>query len=123
MPFVVVSNGPTRSDAFRVPRKTICNPEPDGPSSPRTTKVAQSSTEAPKPVSSSLTYPLEAALAVDLRVGCLGCGRALPWLKTAGSGLEQTCQKRILDAFPVGSGAPYAYRRATRDAPGPRWLV
>ena len=89
------------SDAFRAPHKTIWNLEPDSPSGPGTTKLVQRTVEAPKRVPGSLTDPLDAAVAVDLRVGCLGCGRALPGLKTVGSGLEQTCQKRILDAFLV----------------------
>ena len=89
-------------DDFRAPQKTICNPEPDGPSGPGTTKLAQRTKEAPKPVPGSLVCPLDAAVAVVLRPNCLGCGRAFGQLKTVGSGLDQTCQKRILDAFPVG---------------------
>ena len=97
-----MSNCPSGSDAFRAPQKTIWNPEPDGPSGPGTTKLVQRSAEAPKPVPGSLTYPLDAAVASVMRLDCLGCGRALPQLKTVGSGLDQTCQKRILDAFQVG---------------------
>ena len=123
MPLVVISNGPSGCDTFRVPQKTICNPEPDGPSGPGTTKLVQRSTEAPKPVQGSLTYPLDAAVAPVLPPGCLGCGQALPRLKSAGSGLEQTCQKRIQDAFPVQRKARDAYRRGPRDAPDPRWVV
>ena len=63
MPFVVVSNGPMESDAFRTPQKTIWNPEPDGPSGPGTTKLAQRSAEAPEPVQGSLMHPLDAAVA------------------------------------------------------------
>ena len=63
MPFVVVSNGPMGSNAFRAPHKTIRNPEPDGPSGPGTTKLVQRSPEAPKPVQGSLTYPLDAVVA------------------------------------------------------------
>ena len=51
------------SDAFGAPHKTICNPEPDGPSGPGTTKLVQRSPEAPKPVPGSLTYPPDAAVA------------------------------------------------------------
>ena len=76
MPFVVVFNGPMGSDAFRAPQKTLCNPEPDGPSGPGTTKLVQSSTEAPEPVPGSLVCPLDAAVAVVLRPNWLGCGRA-----------------------------------------------
>ena len=101
MPFVVVSIGPMGSDTFRAPQKAICNPEPDGPSGPGTTKLVQRSTQAPKPVQGSLVYPLDAAVAVVMRLDCLGCGRASSQLKSVGSGLEQTCQKRIPDAFPV----------------------
>ena len=79
--------------------------------------------EHQKPVRGSLTDPLDAAAAVVMRRGCLGCGRASSQLKTVGSSLEQTCQKRILDAFPVGRGALDACRRAPRDAPDPWWLV
>ena len=79
MPFVVVSNGPMGSDAFGAPQKTIRAPEPDGPSGPGTTKLAQRSTEAPEPVQSSLSYPLDAGVAADKRPGCLGRGRTPPW--------------------------------------------
>ena len=89
------------SDAFRAPQKTICNLEPDGPSGSGTTKLVQRSGRPPKAVPGSLTDPLDAAVAVVMRLDCLGCGRASSQLKTVGSGLEQTCQKRILDAFPV----------------------
>ena len=102
MPFVVVSNGPMGFDAFRAPQKTIWNPEPDGPSGPGTTKLVQRSAQAPKPVQGSLTDPLDAAVAAIMRLDCLGCGRASSQLKSVGSGLEQTRQKRIRDAFPVG---------------------
>ena len=123
MPFVVVSKGPMGSDAFRVPQKTIRNPEPDGPSGPGTTKLAQRNGEAPKPVQGSLRYPVDAAVAVVM----LGLPRvragSSPRLKSVGSGLEQTCQKRILDAFPVGPGGPAANRRVPRHAPDPRWVV
>ena len=121
MPFVVASNGPMGSDTFRAPQKTIGNPEPDGPSGPGATKLVQRSTGAPEPVPGSLTYPLDAAAAVVMRLDCLGCGRASSQLKT-GSGLGQTCQKRILDAFPVCSGGPATNRRVPRDAPDPRWV-
>ena len=123
MPFVVVSNGSVGSDAFRAPRKTIWDPEPDGPSGPGTTKLVQRSGRPPKPVPGSLTYPLDVAVAAVMRLNCLGCGRTPPRLKTVGSGLEQTCQKRILDAFPVQGKALDAYRRGPRDAPDPRWVV
>ena len=63
MPLVVISNGPSGSDTFRVPQKAICNPEPDGPSGPGTTKLAQRSGDPPKPVQGSLMYPLNAAVA------------------------------------------------------------
>ena len=63
MPLVVISNSPSGCDTFRVPQKTICNPEPDGPSGPGTTKLVQRTTEAPEPVSGSLRYPLDAAVA------------------------------------------------------------
>ena len=69
------------SDAFGAPQKTICNPEPDGPSGPGTTKLAHRTKEAPKPVPGSLSYPLDAAVAAVLRPGCLGRGRAHPSLK------------------------------------------
>ena len=101
MPFVVASNGPMGSDMFRAPQKAIWNPEPDGPSGPGTTKLAQKSAEALKPVQGSLTDPLDAAVAAVTRLGCLGYGRASGQLKTGGSWLEQTWQKCILDAFPV----------------------
>ena len=78
MPFVVVSSGSMRSDTFRAPQKTICNPEPDGPSGPGTTKLVQRSTEVPEPVPGCLTDPLDAAVAVAVRPVCPGCGRALP---------------------------------------------
>ena len=78
MPFVVVSNGPMGSDAFRAPQKTIWNPEPDGPSGPGTTKLVQRDREAPKPVPGSLTDPLDAVMAVDGRAHTLGCGQASP---------------------------------------------
>ena len=123
MPFVVVSNAPMGSGAFRAPEKTICNPEPDGPSGPGTTKLVQKTAEASKPVPGSLSYPLDAAVAVVGRLSWLGNGRGLPSSKTVGSGLEQTCQKRILDAFPVGPDVPSADRRAPRDAPDPRWVL
>ena len=110
-------------DTFGAPQKTICNPEPDGPSGPGTTKLVQKSPEAPRPVLGSLTYPLDAAVAVVMRLDCLGCGRASSQLKTVGSGLEQTCQKRILDAFPVAPEARNGYRRVQWDAPDPRWVV
>ena len=123
MPFVVASNGPMGSDTFRAPQKTIGNPEPDGPSGPGATKLVQRSTGAPEPVPGSLTYPLDAAAAVVMRLDCLGCGRASSQLKSVGSGQEQTCQKRILDAFPVQRKVVAAYRRAPRDAPDPPWVV
>ena len=88
-------------DTFGAPQKTMCNPEPDEPSGPGTTKLAQRTKEAPKPVLGSLTDPLDAAVAAVMRLDCLGCGRASSQLKTRGSGLEQTCQKRIPDAFPT----------------------
>ena len=66
------------SDAFRAPQKTICNPEPDGPSGPGTTKLVQRSAEAPKPVPGRLTYPLDTLVTANSRRGCLGRGRALP---------------------------------------------
>ena len=72
MPFVMVSNGPMGSDAFRAPQKAIWNPEPDGPSGPGTTKLAQKSAEAPKPVLGSLTHPLDVAVAPF----CLRAARA-----------------------------------------------
>ena len=65
-------------DAFRAPQKAIRNPEPDGPSGPGTTKLVQRRAEAPNPVPGSLSYPLDAAVAVVLPLGCLGRGRALP---------------------------------------------
>ena len=89
MPFVSISRCSTGCDAFGAPQKTICNPEPDGPSGPGTTKLVQRSGDPPKPVPGSLTPPLDAAVAVVMRLDCLGCGRALPQLKSAGSGLEQ----------------------------------
>ena len=89
-------------DAFGAPQKAICNPEPDGPSGPGTTKLVQRTAKAQKPVPGSLTDPLDAAVAAVMRLDRLGCGRALPRLKSVGSGLEQACQKRIQDAFPVG---------------------
>ena len=98
---VVISKWSAGCDTFRAPQKTICNPEPDGPSGPGTTKLAQRSTEASKPVLGSLVYPLDAAVAAVLRLDCLGCSRASSQLKSGGSGLGQTCQTRILDAFPV----------------------
>ena len=101
MPFVVVSSGSMGSDMFRAPQKTIWNPEPDGPSGPGTTKLAQKSAEALKPVQGSLTDPLDALVAFDRRTGRPGCGRTPPRPKRGGSSLEQTCQKRILDAFPA----------------------
>ena len=63
MPLVVISNGPSGCDTFRAPQKTICNPEPDGPSGPGTTKLVQRSAEAPKPAPGCLTDPLDAAVA------------------------------------------------------------
>ena len=90
-------------DTFRAPQKTICNPEPDGPSGPGTTKLVQRSGRPPKAVSGSLGYSLDADVAVDGRADTLGCGRASSQPKSVGSGLEQTCQKRIPDAFPVHS--------------------
>ena len=123
MPFVVVSNGPMRCDTFRAPQKTICNPEPDGPSGPGTTKLVQRSAEAPKPVPGSLTYPLDALVTADRRLRGLGCGRASSQLKSVGSCLEQTSQKRIPDAFPAVPDATGANRRVPRDAPDPRWAV
>ena len=99
--FVMISRCSTGCDTFRAPQKTIRNPEPDGLSRPGTTKLAQRTADAPKLVQGSLTDPLDADAAAVVRLGCLGCGQALPWLKTAGSGLEQTCQRRIPDAFPV----------------------
>ena len=63
-------------DAFGAPQKTICNPEPDGPSGPGTTKLVQRSTEAPEPVQGSLSLPLDAAGATVWRLTRLGCGRA-----------------------------------------------
>ena len=101
MPFVVISNGPSGCDTFRVPQKTICNPEPDGPSGPGTTKLVQTTGDSQKPVSGSLSDPLDAAGAVVGGRGGPGRGRASSQPKSVGSGLEQTCQKRILDAFPV----------------------
>ena len=106
-------------DAFRAPQKTICNPEPDGPSGPGTTKLVQRSAEASKPVSGRLTDPLDVAVTADRRLRGLGCGRASSQLKSVGSGPEQTYQKRILDAFPVERGGSYAYRRAPRVVPDP----
>ena len=50
-------------DAFRAPQKATWSPERDGPSAPGTTKLAQRTPEAPKPVQGSLTYPLDAAVA------------------------------------------------------------
>ena len=123
MPLVVISNGPSGCDTFRMPQKTICNPEPDGPSGPGTTKLAQRTGDPPKPVSGSLTYPLDAKVTAVGRRRGLGGGRASSQLKSAGSVQEQTCQKRILDAFPVGRSAPVADRRGPRGAPGPRWVV
>ena len=87
---------------FRAPQKTIRNPEPDGPSGPGTTKLAQRTGDPPKPVSGSLTDPLDAAGAVVGGRAGPGRGRASSQLKSVGSGPEQICQKRILDAFPVG---------------------
>ena len=52
-----------KSDTFRAPQKTICNPEPDGPSGPGTTKLVQRTAKAPKPGPGSLTDPLDAAVA------------------------------------------------------------
>ena len=52
-----------RSDNFRAPQKTICNPEPDGPSGPGTTKLAQRSGDPPKPVQGNLKYALDADVA------------------------------------------------------------
>ena len=72
MPFVMTSNGPMGSNAFRAPQNTICNPEPDGPSCPGTTKLVQ---KAPKPVPGSLAYPLDAAVAGDRLRDGLGRGR------------------------------------------------
>ena len=46
-------------DAFGAPQKAICDPEPDGPSGPGTTKLVQRSAEALKPVPGSLSYPLD----------------------------------------------------------------
>ena len=106
-----------------MPQKAIWNPEPDGPSGPGTTKLVQRSAEAPKPVPGSLTYPLDALVTADRRLRGLGCGRASSQLKSVGSGPEQTYQKRILDAFPVERGGSYAYRRAPRVVPDPRWVV
>ena len=94
------------SDAFRAPQKTICNPEPDGPSGPGTTKLLQRTADPPRHVQGSLTGPLDAFLPAVMRLDCLGCGRASSQLKSVGSGQEQGCQKRILDAFPVGPGGP-----------------
>ena len=111
------------SDAFRAPHKTIRNPDHDGPSGPSTTKLVQRSPEAQNPVPGSLTDPLDAAVAAVVRLSCLGGGRASSQLKSVGSGLEQTCQKRIPDAFPVGRRPVNAYRPAPRDAPDPRWVV
>ena len=78
MHFVVVSRRPTGSGSFRVPQKTIRNPEPDGPSGPSTTKLVQRSTNPPNPAPGSLTDPLDAAVAVVMRLDCLGHRRALP---------------------------------------------
>ena len=76
-------------DAFGAPQKTICNPEPDGPSGPGTTKLVQRSAEAPEHVQGSLRYPLDAAVAVDGRADTLSCGGTPPRLKTVGSGLSR----------------------------------
>ena len=61
-----------KSDTFRAPQKTICNPEPDGPSGPGPTKLVQ---KAPKPVPGRLAYPLDAAVAGDRLRDGLGRGR------------------------------------------------
>ncbi len=119
MPFVVLSNRPSGCEASREPQKTMCNPEPDGPSGPGTTKLVQRSAEAPKPVPGSLKYPLDALVTADRRLCGLGCGRASSQLKSVGSGLEQTCQKRIQDAFPVARRPRHLNRRVPRDAPDP----
>ena len=123
MSFVGISKWPMGSDAFRAPQKTICNPEPDGPSGPGTTKLVQRSGDPPKLVPGSLTDPLDAAVAPLCSRGCLGCGRASSQLKTVGSGLGQTCQNRTLDAVPVAGRPNAAKRRASRDASDPRWVV
>ena len=78
------------SDAFRVPQKTICNPEPDGPSV-RGPPNSSRGLEKPKPVPGSLTDPLDAAAAADARPSCLGDDRTPPQRKEE-SGLDQTCQ-------------------------------
>ena len=85
MPFVVMSNGPSGSDALREPQKTIWNPEPDGPSGPGTTKRAPRTRNPPKPVPGSLTYPLDAAVAANGRRWRLGGGRTPPQPKSVGS--------------------------------------
>ena len=77
MPFKVVSKGPNGVDTRRAPQKTICNPEPDGPSGPSTTKLVQRSPEAPKPILGSLAGPLDAMVTADRRRRGLSCGRAL----------------------------------------------
>ena len=101
MLFVVISNGPMGSDAFGAPQKTICNPEPDGPSGPGTTKLVQRSAEAPKHVQGQPHVHPRRGRGSALPLDCLGCSRTPPSVKTVGSGLEQTCQKRILDAIPA----------------------
>ena len=71
-PFVGISKWSMGFDAFRASQKTICNPEPDGPSGPGTTKLVQRSAEAPKPVPGSLSYPLDTLVTANSRRGCLG---------------------------------------------------
>ena len=78
MPLVVISNGPSGCDTFRMPQKAIWNPEPDGPSGPGTTKLVQRTAEAPEPVPGCLTYPIDTLATANSRRGCLGRGGALP---------------------------------------------
>ena len=107
-PFVGISKWSMGFDAFRASQKTICNPEPDGPSGPGTTKLVQRSAEAPQAVQGSLTYPLDAAVAADGRASTLGCWQDPSPAKTGGSGLDQTCQNRKQEPVPV---PPLAHQR------------
>jgi len=89
------------------------------PGAPRATKPPPG---APNRVPGSLTYPLDAAVMADGRLGGVGPQELLS-RTSAGPQAKLTCQKRLPDAIPVGRGARDAYRRVPRDAPDPPWSM
>jgi len=104
---------------FRCPQTVPYFPAPT--SAPGSLEATKPPPEVPNCVPGSLTYPLDAVVMIDGRLGglCLP-----PWLlQISRQQIVEPGKKRIQEAVPMGRGARDAYRRVPRGALGSRWSL